>query len=167
VKQGFVKHFQNLNLKLVRIGIHGLIELEDLYHEMVRILDRFNKQICRDNKIKMRIQTVVDVIPISIAHVQSQLQQNNIGITYARTSNFRMDPVRYVPLYFVAMPQSIITVIEAPFVLAPIITIGSIKSRPHTLRGTKFVNLHKDFPKEVNKVFINQPSYQGRGNSNP
>jgi hypothetical protein len=49
----------------------------------------------------------------------------------------------------------------------PIITIGSIKSRPHTPRGTKFVNLHKDFPKEVNKVFVNQPSYQGRSSSNP
>jgi hypothetical protein len=48
VKQGFVKHFQNLNPKLARIGIHGLIELEDLYHEMVRILDRFNKQIYRE-----------------------------------------------------------------------------------------------------------------------
>jgi len=104
VKQGFVKHFQNLNPKLARIGIHGLIELEDLYHEMVRILDRFSKQIYRENKIKMRIQIAVNVIPISIAHVQSQLQQNNIGITYAKTLNSIMEPIRFMPLYFVAMP---------------------------------------------------------------
>ncbi len=79
MKQGFVKHFQNLNPKLARIGIHGLIELEDLYHEMVRILDRFNKQIYREKKIKMRIQIVVNVIPISIAHVQSQCRNPNLA----------------------------------------------------------------------------------------
>jgi hypothetical protein len=78
-----------------------------------------------------------------------------------------MEPIRFVPLYFVAMPQSIITIIEAPFVSAPIITIIDIKSRPHTLRGTKFVNLHKDFLKKVNKIFASQPSYQRGGGSNP
>jgi len=29
------------------------------------------------------------------------------------------------------------------------------------------VNLHEDIPKEVNKVFINQPSDQGRGDFDP
>jgi hypothetical protein len=55
------------------------------------------------------------------------------------------------------MPQSRITVIEAPLVSAPFITISSIKSRPHIPRGTKFVNLHEDFPRKVNKVFACQP----------
>jgi hypothetical protein len=51
------------------------------------------------------------------------------------------------------MPQSIITITEAPFVLALIAIVGNIKSKPHTPRGTKFVNLHEDFPREVNNVF--------------
>ncbi len=51
------------------------------------------------------------------------------------------------------MPQSIITITEAPFVLALIAIAGNIKSKPHTPRGTKFVNLHEDFPREVNNVF--------------
>jgi hypothetical protein len=38
VKQGFAEHFQNLNSEPIRIGNHGPI---DLYHERVKILDRF------------------------------------------------------------------------------------------------------------------------------
>jgi len=47
---------------------------------------------------------MVDVVPIFITHVQSLLDQDNIGVTYARTSNFRMEPVTSMPLYFIAMP---------------------------------------------------------------
>ncbi len=45
VKQGFAEHFQNLNLKLARIKSHGHIEPEDLYHEKVKIPNRFREQI--------------------------------------------------------------------------------------------------------------------------
>jgi hypothetical protein len=55
-------------------------------------------------KVKMRAQIVVDVVPIFIAHVQSLLDQDNIRVIYARTSNFKMEPVTSMPLYFVAMP---------------------------------------------------------------
>jgi hypothetical protein len=41
--QGFAKHFQNLNPKPARVGNHGHIELEDLYHEKVKIPKRFQK----------------------------------------------------------------------------------------------------------------------------
>jgi hypothetical protein len=51
------------------------------------------------------------------------------------------------------MAQSIITITEAPFVLALVAIVGNIKSKPHTPRGTKFVNLHEDFPRKVNNVF--------------
>jgi hypothetical protein len=61
----------------------------------------------------MIAQTATNVVLISIALVPSLLHQNNIGITYIRTSNFRMELIRSMPLYYVAMPQSIITVIEA------------------------------------------------------
>jgi hypothetical protein len=103
----------------------------------------------------MRAQTRVDVVPIFITHVQSLLQQNNIGVTYVGTSNFKMEPIRFVPLYFMAMFQSIVIGFEAPFVSALVITLGSIRSRPHTPRGIEFVNLHEHFPRKVNKVFTN------------
>ncbi len=44
------------------------------------------------------------VILISIAPIPSLSHQNNIGITYAWPSNFKMQPIKYVPLYFVVMP---------------------------------------------------------------
>jgi hypothetical protein len=84
------------------------------------------------------------------------LQQNNIGVTYVRTSNFRMELMIFLPLYYVVMPQSIITITKAPFVLALVTNVGGIRSRLHTPRGTKFVNLHEDFPRKVNNVFASQ-----------
>jgi hypothetical protein len=62
----------------------------------------------------MKAQTRVDVILIFVVLVQSLLQQNNIGVTYARTSNFKMELVIFVPLYFMAMPQFIIIITKAP-----------------------------------------------------
>ncbi len=159
VRQGFAKHFQNLNLELAKVGNHGPIELEDLDHERVRIPNKLIKQIRIDNRVKMRAQTRVDVVSIYVTPIQSLLQQNNIGITYVETLNFRMQLRRFVPLYYVVMPQFIITIIEAPFVSTPVTIVGSMKPKPHTPRGTKFVNLHEDFPREMNKVFSNEPSY--------
>ncbi len=40
VKQRFADHFQNLNLEPSRVGNHGPIEPEDLYHEKVKIPNR-------------------------------------------------------------------------------------------------------------------------------
>jgi hypothetical protein len=54
VRQGFAKHFQNLNLEPARIKNHGYSELKELYHERFRILDRFKEQIWRDNSVDMR-----------------------------------------------------------------------------------------------------------------
>ncbi len=49
----------------------------------------------------------------------------------------------------------------------PVSIVGGVRSRPHTLRGTQFVNLHEDFPKEVNIVFTSQPLNQGGGDLDP
>jgi hypothetical protein len=43
VRQGFAKHFHNLNQELARVGNHGPIELMDLYHEKVKIPDRLKE----------------------------------------------------------------------------------------------------------------------------
>jgi len=123
-----------LNLELTKVGNHGHVELKDLYHDRVRILNKLREQIWRENKVEMKAQIVIDVIPIFVAPIPSLLHQNNIGVTYARTSNFRMEPIRYVPLYFVAMSQSIIIVIEAPFVLALVHTIDGVISKSQTPR---------------------------------
>jgi hypothetical protein len=46
---------------------------------------------------------MADIIPISVALAPNMLHHNSVGITYAGTSNFRMELVRSIPLYFVAM----------------------------------------------------------------
>jgi len=66
-----------------------------------------------------------------------------------------MELVRFMPLYYVAMPHSIIIVTKGPFVSAPITIICDIRSRPHIPKGTKFVNFHEDFFREVNFFFVN------------
>jgi hypothetical protein len=68
-----------------------------------------------------------------------------------------MELVQFVPLYFVAMPQPIIIVIEVSFVSTPINIVVGITSKPNIPRGIKFVNLHEDIPRKANKFFINQP----------
>jgi hypothetical protein len=45
VRQGFVEHFQNLNLEYARMENHGHVELEDLYREKVKISDKFKQHI--------------------------------------------------------------------------------------------------------------------------
>ncbi len=59
VRQGFIEKFQNLNPKPTKVGNHGPIELENLYHERVKILDRFREQIWRNNIVKMKAWTRV------------------------------------------------------------------------------------------------------------
>ncbi len=88
----------------------------------------------RDNKVKMRAQMGINVVPIFVTHVQILLQQNNIGVTYVRTSNFKMELIIFVPLYYVLIAQSIITITKAPFVLALLLML--VVSNPdHTLQG--------------------------------
>ncbi len=53
-----------------------------------------------------------------------------------------------MPLHSMAIPQSIITITEALFVSVPINTIIGIKSKKQTPRGTKFVSLHEDMPRD-------------------
>jgi hypothetical protein len=98
------------------------------------MLNKFREQIWKENKVEMKAQTMIDVVPIFVPPIPSLLHQNNIGITYARTSNFRMELVRYVPLYFVAMAQSIIILTEASFVSTHVHTIDGVRSRPQTPR---------------------------------
>ncbi len=76
----------------------------------------------------------INVVPIFVTPIQILLQQNNIGVTYVRTSNFKMKLIIFVPLYYVVMPQSIITITKAPFVLALLLML--VVSYPdHTLQG--------------------------------
>jgi ABC-type antimicrobial peptide transport system permease subunit len=103
----------------------------------------------------MRVQIMADVVFVFVFLIPSLLHQNHIGVTYAGTSNFRMELVRFVPLYYVAMPQSIIIIIEPLFVLAPIHIVDGVKSKTQITRAIKFVSLHEEIPREVNKVFAN------------
>jgi hypothetical protein len=106
---------------------------------------------------------MVDVVPIFVALTPSLLHHNNVGVTYAGTSNFRMEQVRFVPLYFVVMPKSMITIIEVQFVSILIHIVVGIRSRSQTLRGAKLVNVHEEMPIKVNKVFASRPLNPGGG----
>ncbi len=59
-----------------------------------------------------------------------------------------------------------IIVIESSFVSAQVHTIDVARSIPQTPRGIKFVNLHKDIPRKVNRVFI-KPLDPRKTGSNP
>jgi hypothetical protein len=101
----------------------------------------------------MKAQTMVDVVFVFVAIVPSLLHQNHIGVTYSCTSNFKMELVRFVPLYFMAMPQSIIIVIEPSFVSTPIHIIDGFRSRTQTPRTIEFVSLHENILGDVNKIY--------------
>jgi hypothetical protein len=47
---------------------------------------------------------MANVVPIFVALIPTLLHENNIGTTYAGTSNFKMEPIRSMPLYYVGMP---------------------------------------------------------------
>jgi hypothetical protein len=106
---------------------------------------------------------MVDVVPISIAPTPNLLHHNNVGITYAKKINFIMEPIRSIPLYFVAMPHSMVRVIEAPFTTALAHTIPGMKFRPQTLKGTNLVSMHTEMPKEVDMIFVRKPLNPGGG----
>ncbi len=65
------------------------------------------------------------------------------------------------------MLESMVTVIEAPFLTARTHTIVGMKFKPQTLRVTQLVSVHREMPKELNKVFARQPSYLGGRGSRP
>jgi hypothetical protein len=53
--------------------------------------------------MEMRTQIMANVILVCVTSTPNQLHHNNVGVTYTRTSNFKMELVRFVPLYFMLM----------------------------------------------------------------
>jgi hypothetical protein len=80
---------------------------------------------------------MVDVVLISIAPAPNLFHRNNVGVTYEGTSNFRMKPIRFVPLCFVAMLHSMVTVIEAPFTTTLTHTIAGMKVQSINSKGNR------------------------------
>jgi hypothetical protein len=104
--------------------------------------------------MEMKAQIVANVIPIFVALTPSLLHHNNVGVTYPRTSNLKMEPIGFVPLYFMAMPQSLVTIIEVPFITTRAHNVVSMKSKPRTPRETQLVNVLTKMPREVDKIFV-------------
>ncbi len=164
-RKRFVEHFQNLNPKLAED--HGDFELKDLYHEKVKIPDIFIRYIWKNNRMEMRVQTLLNVIPIYVAHASNMFHHNNVGITYVRTSNFRVEQVRSIPLYSVVMPHSMVIVIEAPFSTTQTHTIIGMRSKPQTPRGINLLNMHTKMSKGLDKIFVKQSLDTRGGGSKP
>jgi hypothetical protein len=108
-------------------------------------------------KLEYRIKFFVFTI-IFVALAPNLFHHNNVGVTSVRTSNFKMELVRSIPLYFVAMPHSMVIITKTSFTTTPAHTIVSMKFRPQTPRGTNLVIMHIVMPKEVDKIFVGQPS---------
>ncbi len=85
---------------------------------------------------------MANVAPILVAPTPNMLHHNNVGITYAKTSNFRTKLVKFVPLYSMAMPRSMVIVIETPFTTAPTHIIVGMKYIPLIPRGTYLANVY-------------------------
>jgi hypothetical protein len=80
--------------------------------------------------MEMKAHIIVNVVPIFGAFAPNLLHDNKVGITYAITSNFRVELVRSVQLYFMAMPHFMVRVTEAPFTITPTHTIFGMKFTP-------------------------------------
>jgi hypothetical protein len=92
---------------------------------------------------------------------------NNVGVIYVRTSSFRVEPIRSVPLYSMAMLHSMVTIIETPFTITPTCTIANMRSKPQIPRGTNLVSMHIKMLKEVDMIFLGQPSNLRGGGLGP
>ncbi len=71
---------------------------------------------------------MANVVPILVVLVQSLLHQDNIGISYVGTSNFRMELVN-IYVNSMVMPQFMIIITKALFVLMPVNIVVSIRSK--------------------------------------
>jgi hypothetical protein len=79
----------------------------------------------------MKAQTVANVALISIPLAPNLLlHHNSNGVFYVKTSNFKMDSVRSIPLHYVTMLHSTVIVTEAPFTTTLAHAIASMTSRP-------------------------------------
>ncbi len=52
MRQGFAKHFQNLNLARARANKHGHVELKDMYHEGLKFEIDFKNRSRKTTKWK-------------------------------------------------------------------------------------------------------------------
>jgi hypothetical protein len=71
---------------------------------------------------------MVDVVPDSITHAPSLLHHNDVGVTYP--TNLRMELIKFVPLHFMAMPQSMVAITKAPFVTTLVHIVVNMRYRP-------------------------------------
>jgi hypothetical protein len=114
----------------------------------------------------MIAQIVADVVPVFTAFY-SLLHHNDVRVTYLAISNLRLEPIRFVSLYFVAMPQSMVIVTKVPFLTTLVHTIVNMRSKPQIPRETQLVSVHTEMPKEVDRIFARQPLDLGGGSSDP
>ncbi len=91
---------------------------------------------------------MANVAPIFVAPTLNLLHHNNARVIY-----FKMELVRFVPLYFMAMPHSMVTITKTPFTTTTHFIVG-MKYKPHTPRGIDLVSVHMEMPIEVNYFFV-------------
>jgi hypothetical protein len=104
--------------------------------------------------MEMKAQIVANVAPIYVVHVPNLLHPNNVGVTCAKTFNLRMEPITFIPLYFMAILQFMVIVIEVTFIRTQAHIVVGMRSKPHTPKGTKLVSVHTKMLIKVNIISV-------------
>jgi hypothetical protein len=73
---------------------------------------------------------MIDLILVFVAPTPSMLHHNDVRVTYPTILNLKMDLVRSVRLYFVTMPQFMVTITKAPFVRTLVHIVIHMRSKP-------------------------------------
>jgi hypothetical protein len=105
----------------------------------------------------MKAQIVVDVVLIYVAFTPNMFHHNNVGVIYVRTSNFRVELIRSVPLHSMAMSDFMVTITEASFITTPAHTIVGMRSKPLIPKGINLVRMYIkmfNYKQFVTKIFI-------------
>jgi len=74
-----------------------------------------------------------------------------------------MELLKYVPLYYVAMLQSMVIVTEISVITSLAHIVVTMRSRPQTLKETQLVSVHTEMPREVDMIFVGQSLDLGIG----
>jgi hypothetical protein len=80
--------------------------------------------------MEMKARIITNVEHVSIVLTPNLLHHNNVEVIYPGISKLRMEPIRSVKIYFVAMPQYMAIVIETPFIITPTHIVVSMRSKP-------------------------------------
>jgi hypothetical protein len=89
---------------------------------------------------------MANVAPIFVALTPNLFHHNNVGATSARTSNFKMELVKFVPLFYGNAPFNGYSHSSSIFNNT---THVGMRSKSQTPRAINLMNMHTEIPRKV------------------